>query len=203
MPSFTITVPDIHQGPAFLWYGVQAPTAGARLLVDANGNPVGGSPLAMGASEGPATFHMEAKIEEIAIDQETAPVDAVMTAESAYIEATLKESSLVKISQGLAHAVYISGADPGLPAGAQNYEQLSVGGLVTLPQAPVALISPRRGFSSPGKFMVACLYNAYAKDPFQVGLTRSKEATYKVRFEGLAVLSRPQTDRVAQLYRQT
>jgi hypothetical protein len=202
MAGFTITVPDIHQGTGMLWYGVQVPAVGARLLVDANGNPLGGSPIPMGASDGASTFHLEAKIEEIAIDQETAPVDSVMTAESAYLEVTLKESSLVKISKALAHAAYTSGTDAGLPSGAQNYEQITVGGLVSIPQAAVALISPRRGFSSPGKFMVACLYNAYAKEPFQIGFTRSKEAVYKVRFDGLAVLSRPPGDRVAQFYRQ-
>lgn len=203
MASFTVTVPDIHQGTAMLWYGVQAPASGARLLVDANGNPLSGSPLAMGSSEGAATFHMEAKIEEISIDQETAPVDAVMTAESAYMEVTLKESALMKVAASLAHATYSSGTDSGLPAGAQNFEEITVGGLIQIPQAALALVSPRRGFSSPGKFMVACLYNAYAKDPFQIGFTRAKEAVYKVRFEGLAVLSRTQGDRVAQFYRQT
>jgi hypothetical protein len=200
--SFTITVPDIHQGTGMLWYNVAVPAPGARLLVDANGNPVGGSPLAMGSSDGVATFHMEAKIEEVAIDQQTAPVAAIMTAESAYLEVTLKESALAKIAAGLAHAAYSSGTDTGLPAGAQNYEEITVGGLVTIPQAGVALISPRRGFNSPGKFMVACLYNAYAKDPFQIGFTRSKEATYKVRFEGLSMLNRAPGDQVAQFYRQ-
>ncbi len=202
MPAFTITVPDIHQGTGFLWYDVALPVVGTRLLIDGNGNPIGGSPLPLGASEGASTFHMEAKIEEISIDQETAPVDSVMTAESAYIEATLKESSLLKISKGLAHATYTSGTDSGLPAGAQSYEELTVGGLLSVPQASVALISPRRGFTSPGKYLVACLYNAYPKEPFQIGFTRTKEAVYKVRFEGLAVLSRPQGDRVAQFYRQ-
>ena len=50
--------------------------------------------------------------------------------------------------------------------------------------------------------MVACLYNTYPKEPFQVGFTRTKEAVFKVRFEGLAVLTRNQGDRVAQFYRQ-
>ena len=202
MPSFTVTVPDIHQGTGFLWYGVQPPAPGSRLLIDANGNPVGGAPLPMGASDGAATFHMEAKIQEVAIDQETAPVDALMTAESAYIEATLKESALAKIAASLAHATYSSGTDAGLPVGAQNYEEITVGGLIAVPQAAIALISPRRGFSSPGRFMVACLYNAYAKNAFQIGFTRSKEATYKVQFEGLALLNRSVGDRVAQFYRQ-
>jgi len=202
MASFTVTVPDIHQGTGMLWYNVAVPASGARLLIDANGNPLGGSPLAMGSSDGAATFHMEAKIEEVAIDQQTAPVDAVMTAESAYLEVTLKESALQKVAASLAQANYSSGTDAGLPAGAQNYEAITVGGLVTIPKAAVALISPRRGFSSPGKFIVACLYNAYPKDPFQIGFTRSKEATYKVRFEGLAMLTRAPGDQVAQFYRQ-
>jgi hypothetical protein len=203
MPSFTVTVPDIHQGPGFLWYNVQAPATGGRLLIDASGNPTSGSPVSMGASEGAATFHMEAKLEEISIDQETGPVDVVMTAESAYIEVSLKESSLAKIAKALAHASYSSGTDTALPTGAQAYEEITVGGLVAIPQAPIALISPRRSFTAPGKFMVACLYNTYPKDPFQIGFTRTKEAVYKVRFEGLAVLSRTQGDRVAQFYRQT
>jgi hypothetical protein len=203
MASFTITVPDIHQGTGMFWHGVAVPGTGARLMIDSNGNPTGGSPMPMGASDGAATFHLEAKIEEVVIDQETAPVDAIMTAESAYMEVTLKESSLMKISASLAHSSYTSGTDTGLPAGAQNYEEITVGGLVTIPQAAVALISPRRGSSSPGKFMVACLYNAYAKNAFQIGFTRAKEATYKVRFEGLAVLSRSPGDQVAQFYRQT
>src|ERR1044071_3858085 len=64
---------------------------------------------------------------------------------AAYIEMTLKESSLDKVAKSLAHATYSSGTDMGFPAGAQAYEQISVGGLVGLPQACVALISPRRG----------------------------------------------------------
>jgi hypothetical protein len=203
MPGFTITVPDIHQGPGLLWYNVALPGPEARLLIDGNGNPVGGSPVPMGASEGAATFHMESKLEEIGVDQETAPVDVVMTTESAYVELTLKESSLAKVAKSLAHATYSSGVDTGLAAGAQSYEQITVGGLVAIPQAPIALISPRRGFGSPGKFMVACLYNAYAKEPFQTGFTRTKEAVYKVRFDALALLSRAVGDRVGQFYRQT
>jgi len=268
--AFIVTVPDIHQGPGYLWWNTLAPGIGARMLVDGNGNPqnpasstwvattpysvgqeiwdgtnieicavtgtsgssaptwpaVGGTvtdggvawynmgpPVPLGASEGTATFHLEAKLEEVAIDQETAPVDAVMTAESAYIEFTLKESAIKKIAYALAHASYSSGTDSGLPAGAQSYEQLDVGGLIVpsganTPRAAgcypcVSLISPRRGFSAPGKFMVATLYAGVPKDPHQIGFTRAKEAVYKVRFDGLAQLWRTQGKRVAQFYRQT
>ncbi len=201
--AFTITVPDIHQGPGFLWFNVQEPAAGARLLVDANGNPTGGTPLAMGASEGPARFQFKAKIEAVQIDQETAPVDLLMTAEDAFIEVTLKESGLAKVIKMLEHGTYSSGTDTGLPAGAQTYEEITVGGLVTLPTASVALISPRRGFSNPGKYMVICLYKAYGFAELDLSFTRTKESVFKVQFQGLADLTRAQGDRVAQFYRQT
>ncbi len=200
---FTITVPDIHQGPGFLWYNVQEPAAGARLLVDANGNPQGGTPVAMGASEGAAKFQFKAKLEPVQIDQETAPVDILMTAEDAQIEVTLKESSLAKIIKMLEHGTFTSGTDVGLPAGAQTYEQISVGGLVALPTAPVALISPRRGTASPTKYLIVCLYKAYGFAELDLSFTRSKESVYKVQFQGLADLARAAGDRVAQFYRQT
>ncbi len=201
--AFTITVPDIHQGPGFLWFNVQQPAAGARLLVDANGNPVGGSPIAMGASEGAAKFQFKAKLEPVQIDQETAPVDVLMTSEEALVELTLKESSLAKITKMLEHGTFSSGTDAGLPAGAQTYEQITVGGLVALPTAPVALISPRRGTSSPTKYLLVCLYKAYGFAELDLSFTRSKESVYKVQFHGLADLTRAQGDRVAQFYRQT
>ncbi len=204
MPNtFTITLPDIHQGPGFLWYNVVEPAAGARLLVDANGNPTAGSPVAMGASEGPAKIQFKAKLEAVMADQETAPVDVLMTAEEAFIEMALKESSLVKISKLLAHGTFTSGTDTGLPAGAQSYEQITVGGLVAPPAAPITLISPRRGNASPGKYLVVCLYKAFGFAELDLNLTRTKESVYKVRFEGLADTTRALGDRVAQIYRQT
>lgn len=203
MPSFVVTVPDIHVGPGFLWWNVQAPAAGARLLIDANGNPTQGAPVPMGGHEGVATLHIDGKYDEISIDQETAPVDAVLTAESARLEINLKESSLIKITKGIPHSSFLSGTDTGLPAGAQAYEEITVGGLVALPQQPIALISPRRGFTNPGKFMVFMLYKAFSKEAFQIGFTRTKESIWKLTVTGLADLTRAQGDRVAQLWRQT
>jgi hypothetical protein len=260
-PTFSVVLPDIHQGPAYIWYNVACPKNPNRLLVDASGNPVtpadawaattaynvgdelvdtngnveraivagtsGGSqptwpatigaqttdgsvtwvnrgaPLSLGSTEGPLKFEAKSKLEEIQIDQETAPVDVVMTAEDATLDFSLKESSLGKISKFLGHGTYSSGTDTGLPAGAQAYEEITVGGLVQIPTAAIAITSPRRGFSSPGKFFVACLYNAYGSAALDLSFTRTKESVYKVTFKGLAVLARPAGDRVCQFYRQT
>ncbi|PYV31445.1 MAG: hypothetical protein DMG22_16920 [Acidobacteria bacterium] len=260
-PTFSVVLPDIHQGPAYIWYNVASPKNPNRLLVDASGNPVTpaanwaattaynvgdeivdingnveravvagtsggtqptwpaslgskttdgsltwvnlGAPVSLGSSEGPAKFEAKAKLEEISIDQETAPVDVVMTAEDATLDFTLKESSLAKVSKFLGHGTLSSGTDTGLPAGAQAYEQMTIGGLLQIPTASVAITSPRRGFSNPGKFFVACLYNAYGSAALDLSFTRTKESVYKVTFKGLAVLARPVGDRVCQFYRQT
>src|SRR5438093_4497837 len=39
-PTFSVVLPDIHQGPAYIWYNVASPKNPNRLLVDASGNPV-------------------------------------------------------------------------------------------------------------------------------------------------------------------
>lgn len=202
MPSYTINVPDIHQGTAYLWVNVTPPTTGTRLLVDASGNLTQGSPIPMGAIQGATTFHSEAKLEEVMIDQSTAGVDVIQTGETAYIETTLVESTLQKIAYALAHAQYSSGTDAGLPGGAQGYEEITTGGLVTIPKTCVAIVSPRRNISNPGKYFVACLYSAFAKNPYSVGYTKAKETVYKVRFDGLGVMTRPIGDQVSQYYRQ-
>lgn len=258
-PTFSVTVPDIHQGPGYLWWNVPMPANPGRMLVDTNGNPVLpagnwaastayavgqeivdtnnniervviagtsgtvqpawsttlgaqtvdntvtwqnlGPVLPMGASEGAATFNVTGKFQAVEIDQETAPVEILMTSEEATITATLKESSLVKISKIVPHSTFSSGTDAGLPSGAQAYEQLTVGGLVPLGRAAVSLVSPRRGVG--GKYMVATLYEAYGDAKFDYNITRTKESVYKVTFTGLALLWRAQGDRLAQFYRQT
>lgn len=203
MPNAVFNFPDIHQGSPYLYVLPGGPpAAGARLLVDINGTPIGaGQPFFMGSSQAPCTLHISSKIELIEIDQETAPVTPIMTAEAAYIEMTLKESDLLKVNFALPHSQYSAGTDTGLPAGNQNYQELTFGGLVCIPSYTVALVSPRRCTNNQKNF-VACLYNAVATDPYQVDITRTKETMYKIKWTALALPSRPAGDRVGQWYRQ-
>lgn len=204
MPNAVFNFPDIHCGSPYLYVLPGGPPAsGTRLLVDSSGNPIGaGQPFFMGSSQAPCTLHFSSKIELVEIDQETAPIDAIMTAEVATLEMTLKESDLIKVNFALPHSTYSSGTDTGLPAGAQNYQEITVGGLVALPKFCVALVSPRRGTANPTKNFVACLYSAVATDPYQIDVTRTKETMYKIKWTGLAIPTRTQGDKVAQWYRQ-
>ena len=192
---------NIHQGPGDLWLDVGVPTTGNRLVIDANGNPTAGTPLFAGATDGASTMVLTPKLTEITADQVTGPVDVVLTGEAASIEVTLKESDLAKLKSYVVNGSFSTGTDSSLPAGSQAYEEISFGGLMAIPKTSVAVISARR--DSPGKFVVAQLYQAYQAQAVQLPYQRTKETTYKIKFEGLADPSRPVGDQVGKIYRQT
>ena len=200
MPS-NVDATKIHQGPGKLWLDVSVPAAGSRLLINASGEPQGGTPVFAGATEGAATVALAPKLETVTADQAAGPLDVVMTVEAESIEVSLKESDLAKLKHFIAHGTFTTGTDTGLPAGAQTYEEISFGGLVAIPRTSVAVISPRRDAS--GKFVVSQLYQAYQAEAVQLPFQRGKETTYKVKFEGLADASRAVGDQVGKIYRQT
>jgi hypothetical protein len=191
----------IHQGPGKLWLNVSVPASGSRLLINSAGDPTGGTPVFAGATEGAATVLLAPKLDPITADQVAGPIDVVMTGEAESIEVTLKESDLAKLKNFIVHGSFTTGTDTGLPAGAQSYEEISFGGVLAIPKASVAVISPRR--DATGKFVVSQLYQAYQAEAIQLPFQRGKETTYKVKFEGLADPARPVGDQVGKIYRQT
>ena len=199
MPSIDAT--KIHQGPGKLWLSVSVPTNGNRLIINSSGDPTAGTPVFAGATEGAATVILAPKLEPIAADQVAGPIDVVMTGEAASVEVTMKESDLAKLKNFIVHGSFASGTDTGLPAGSQDYEEISFGGLMAIPKTSVAVISPRR--DSTAKFVVSQLYQAYQAEAIQLPFQRGKETAYKVKFEGLADPARPAGDQVGKIYRQT
>jgi len=190
----------IHQGPGKLWLDVTVPTTGNRLIIDAGGNPTAGTAVFAGATDGAATMVLTPKLTEINADQVAGPVDVVMTGEAASIEVTLKESDLQRLQNYIVHGTFSTGTDSSLPTGSQSYEEISFGGLMAIPKTSVAVISARR--DSPGKFVVAQLYQAYQAQAVQLPFQRAKETTYEIKFEGLADPSRSVGDQVGKIYRQ-
>lgn len=197
----SVDATKIHQGPGKLWLNVAVPASDSRLLIDSTGAPTAGSPAFAGATEGAATLLVAPKLDPIIADQVAAPVDVVMTGEAASIEVTLKESDLAKLKNFIAHGAFSSGTDVGLPAGAQDYEEISFGGVMPILKTSVAVVSPRR--DATGKFVVSQLYQAYQAEAILLPFQRGKETTYKVKFEGLADPARAAGDQVGKIYRQT
>jgi hypothetical protein len=153
-----------------------------------------------GALEGVTDLDIGAKLEEVTADQETLPIDAVMTGEVDAISATLKESDCAKLQLLVPHGTYATGADSALPAGAQQYEEISFGGLKPVPKLGVLLISKRK--DQPAKFVVSQIYRAYQKETVKLPFQRGKETTYKVTFQATADENRPVGDRGGKIYRQ-
>lgn len=199
---FTITIPDIHVGTGLVWVNVSVPATGSQFLVDTNGTPVGGTPTALGASEGAIKVHYEPDLLSIEADQETIEIDATLKMEKFSISGTFKETALTKLAFVNPTAQFSSGVNTGYPTGAQNYEEITGGGLVVIPKFSVAVVSPRRGFTNPGKFLIAVGYQCVARIVEELDFSRTKETTYKITFTGQAVESRPIGDRVYQIIRQ-
>lgn len=156
-----------------------------------------------GALEGVTEINLAPKLEAVQADQETLPVDVVMTGETESIAVTLKESDAAKLQLIVPHASYASGTDANLPSGSQTYEELAFGGLppTGIAKFGVLLISKRKDQSS--KFIVTQLYRAYQKDAVKLPIQRGKETTYKIEFDCVADENRPVGDRGGKLYRQT
>jgi len=176
-------------------------TDGATLVWKCLGRAGG---ILVGATEGATTVALAPKLDKIEADQVPAALDAVMTGEVESIEVTLKESDLAKIRAVLPHGTYAIGTDANLPDGARDYEELAFGGILAVPKTSVAAISPRRDVAGPpGKFVVSQLYSAFQAEAIQLPFQRGKETTYKVKFEGLAVVTRAVGTQVGAIYRQT
>ena len=156
--------------------------------------------LYAGALEGVTDLDIGAKVEETTADQETLPIDAVMTGEVDSIAVTLKESDCNKLQILIPHGTYAAGTDAALPAGSQAYEEIAFGGLKTVPKYGILLISKRKDQSA--KFVVSQIYRAYQKETVKLPFQRGKETTYKITFQAIADLNRPVGDRGGKVYRQ-
>lgn len=157
-------------------------------------------PLFAGAVSGATTITWAPKIEALSADQVAGPIDARLTAEEQSIEAEILETDYAKLKAYLANGVFAAGKDPGLPAGYQNYEEISFGGLMEVPRMSIAIISPR--MEAQGKFVVTQLYTAYQAQSVAMPFSREKATSVKVKFNGLADPSRPLGDQVGKVYRQ-
>jgi hypothetical protein len=156
-----------------------------------------------GALEAVTDIEIGAKVEEVMADQETLPVDAVMTGEADAISVTMKESDAAKLQLIIPHGTYATGTDGGLPSGAQTYEEIAFGGLpgTGVPKFGVLFISKRKDVSN--KFVATILYRAYQKTATKLPVQRAKETVYKVDFQAIADENRPAGDRGGKIYRQT
>lgn len=190
------------QNPAPLSLGQNwiMPVAGLNLTGAGAPSMNTAGPLFAGAVSGATTITWAPKIEALSADQVAGPIDARLTAEEQSIEAEILETDYAKLKAYLANGVFAAGTDAGLPAGYQNYEEISFGGLMEVPRMSIAIISPR--IEAQGKFVVSQLYSAFQAQSVAMPFSREKATSVKVKFNGLADPTRPLGDQVGKVYRQ-
>lgn len=159
-----------------------------------------GAPYYAGAVEGAITNIFAPKIEGITADQVVGPVDAVIVSATSEIEVEMKESDMLNMANWFAGGIYGAGTDALQPTGAQNYQQLSFGGLIAIPKLSMAVISPRR--NAQGKFLVSQLYKAYQAEQVSLPVQREKQTMVKIKFAGLFDSTRPQGDQAGSIWMQ-
>lgn len=198
----TVSGGEKLQNPSLLRLGESWTQPGTGLITGGAAPPATSTagPRFAGAASGATTIVWTPKIETLSADQVPAPIDARMTAEEQSLEAEMMETDYMKLRAYIANGIFASGSDPGLPPGAQGYEEISFGGLMQVPRLSVAVVSPR--IDAPGKFVVSQLYSAYQAQALTMAFSREKPTTVKVKFNGLADPSRPVGDQVGKIYRQ-
>lgn len=165
-----------------------------------------GPTLSLAYSEGEMTIDMEGTVEAIEADQETAPIASVMTKEAAVVGGTFEQLDLQTLSAGIPHATFnASQKSTLLPTTSQAYNEITVGGLMTIPNPTIVVLSPRRLYTAPGsvRFYQFILQKGYANGKPGLGFSRTKKSSWKVQWSGLAVESQPNGSRVARLIEQT
>jgi hypothetical protein len=161
-----------------------------------------GPTISLSVTEGNATLNVANKLSPITADQATGAIDVVVNQDTAELDATFKELTFSIVGRTMPYAQYTTGTDTALPTGAQTYEQLTGGGLVTIPQAALTIIIPRRQFANPSKNVVATLHKTYS-EPAAFDWGRAKVTEWKAKFIGLTIFNRLAGDQIWQWYEQT
>jgi hypothetical protein len=178
-------VTHIQQNPGDAWI---IPSPG---IVDSAAPQVGlftdGTPLStytavnLGTFAGATTILSKPKFDDIKVDQADTAVAKYCTANDMSVELDLMQLDPTILQNALPYGVFATQASPG-------YNQLTFGGIGVVTPLCLAFISPKRG--APGKFVVAILFNAVGTGGFSAAIGRAKPTAVKVKFDGLADLTR-------------
>ena len=187
------TPSEIIQGPGDVWFIPTPPTdANVRLTLASDGTPdstAHPSSIHLGLMAGATTTTVKPKIAEVTADQYDAPVDSYLDELDAKVEADMAQTESSLLQRVLGVAAYSAGS---------GYEQLTFGGINTVPQGCIAVISPSR--ANPAQYVVSVLYKAVATSGFSLALGRAKAASYKASFTGLTDFTRTLGQQVGVLY---
>lgn len=190
--AFDVT--RIEVGPARIFLGVTLPASGAppTLMGHTAGVPSTGTEV--GLTEGDTILTITSDKTEIMAEQFYAPVEVFLTDQKAVVSFTAKESTVIGLRAAFDNIGQATTVTEDL-----FYFGSGAGAFACLKQS--VFLSARRR-DNPAKYIIVCLYNAYASKPLTYTFSRTKQATYPVELTALAVVTRTAGDCIGQFYRE-
>lgn len=180
-------------GPWDIWLDVAVPGAGARITLATDGTPdATANPNAkhFGHSENGGTITYTPNITEFEADEVTAAILVQNIKELLGIQANALQ---ILDTQLLSYL---------MPGGTRNtgsgYEEIAVGGKLTVPTFSVVGIAPI--YADVTKFLVMHLYKAYNKAGLKMDITRKKMASSPSDFTATAISSRAAGDQLGKIW---
>lgn len=187
--------PNIIKGPAHVWLDVAVPGAGARLTLGTDGTPESvANPSAkhLGKLMEGARVSIKPTLEQSFSDETDSPYRTIISAQEMMISgAWLQVFDTVLLQKMMAGMTYASGA---------QYEQITMGGNVTLATFSAAIIFALA--EDPSKFGVVHFYKSYNEAGLEFDVTRKKDASSPFQLRGLSVSTRAAGDQIGSVWKQ-
>jgi hypothetical protein len=152
----------------------------------------------VGLLEGPTTVTLNPKIEDIGSDSFEGPHDAALQNVEVDVETVMKEVDLYKLLAMTSNLNY--GNFAALPAaGAYTTLGVQFGGVqsASMNLHRLMFVGPNR--AAAGKWIYVYLFKGYNSDPIQLTFHRSKANLWKVKFMGVADLTRALGDELCHV----
>jgi len=180
------------------------PTGGTTIQLNGSaGNAaytVGGTIMQgahVGLLEGPTTCTLTCKIDGIGSDTFEDEHDAALTSLEVEIDTVMKESDLAKFLAMTSNPNYGNFASLGVTGTGTLGVQMGGAQSASMQKHRLMFVGPQRNV--PGQWIYVFLFVGYNDAPCQITFSRAKANLWKVKFVGLANLTRTAGDEVAHI----
>ena len=151
----------------------------------------------LGLLEGPTSAEVDTKIDWILSDQFEDAHDAALLTLAVEVNSVLKETDLAKLLMMSSNVNYGNFASIGTSGSGTLSMQFGGAQSSSMDKHTLMFVGPQR--NNPGQWIYVFLFQAYNDAPLKITFQRSKANLWKVKFNGLADLTRTAGDEVAHI----
>jgi len=187
--------PATHKNPGQIWANLSIPAGGARLTLDANGEPdatENPNALHLGLTEAGATVKLNGEYEDEFFDEFREALDTTHTQTAMMLNADLSQVYDFDVLELCTKGIGTRDTGAG-------YDEISIG-RSPLGFTSIAVITPRR--DDPTKFAVTHIYSALNKSNIELATSRQTRSKIPVEFVGYGIPGRADSDTLGKIWTQ-